>query len=98
MADLAEHCQRLLFIDDHRLVLDLNLDSIKFMAVNTSIISKTEINETDALLHDKVIGFQHEQDFNQYLLQNDSKILLSGKTLTVLTELFRYQASGEWQW
>ncbi|PWK48539.1 ATP-binding cassette domain-containing protein [Pleionea mediterranea] len=98
LVDLAEHCQRLLFIDDHRLVLDLNLDSIKYMAVNTSIINNTKINETDALLHDKVIGFQQEQNFNQYLLQNDSNILLSGKTLTVLTELFRYQASGEWQW
>lgn len=98
LADLSEHCQRLLFIDNHCIVLDINLTSVLYMAINNKALSQADVTDTDFLLHNKIIGFQSEHQLTQYLSSHQSDTLFSGATLAVLNELFRYQASGEWQW
>jgi ABC-2 type transport system ATP-binding protein len=98
LADLFHHCQRLLILEQQRLVCDINFQQHRFISVlKQALAPGFSLDELDQL-HPKLLAFRDQTVFTEFNRQHSSKLLLSGTLSDTLPQVFRLQATGEWQW
>ncbi len=98
LADLFNHCHRLLILDQQQLVADIDFQQHLFLSILNSPVELTEPSSTVHRLHPKVFAFSSTEQTQAFNQKHSSEVLLSGKLAQTLPQLFRYLATGEWQW
>jgi ABC-type multidrug transport system ATPase subunit len=98
LADLFHHCHRLLILDQQQLVCDIDFQQHRYLSILHQPLEHPIDQSLVHQLHPKLLAFNDKsscENFNQHIAD---KLLLSGELNHTLPQVFRFQATGEWQW
>ncbi|MCO7224459.1 ABC transporter ATP-binding protein [Pleionea sp. CnH1-48] len=93
--EIIRYCKRLLLMSEQSIVLDCNIDAHSYF-----VVYKNSAPERLAAssIHSQILSVNDSETLNQLRQKDQEQLLLSGNALDVLKQLFRLQATGEWQW
>ncbi len=94
--DILNHCSRLLILEQHQLVADIEFAQNQYLFIASHPI-ETEETSLSCVGHN-LFGFSTESQLNNFQAQFKDQELIVGDLFHALPMLFRYQANGEWKW
>lgn len=98
LADLFNHCHRLLILDQQQLMADIYFEHHRYLSILKMPVELKGEHPQWQQLHPKLMGFTSEEQCESFNQRHHAEVLVSGELNYSLPQLFRYQATGEWQW
>ncbi len=97
LADVLAHSDRLLLIDQHAIVADINQQQCQYLLIAEQPVSPHEL-DGGVCIHAKIFGFSTLDEAQSAATRLNNHAVTVEPLQQALLEIFKQQSSGIWQW